>query len=42
MEEIIRERNIMKMDVIVLTERKMEGTGNEILGNYIYLYSGVK
>jgi hypothetical protein len=26
MEEIIGERNIMKMDVVVLTEKKMEGT----------------
>jgi len=33
MEEIIREINITKMDVIVLTEKK--GTASETLGNYI-------
>jgi len=27
MEEIIKERNIMKMDVVVLTERKKGGDG---------------
>jgi rRNA processing protein Gar1 len=42
MEEIIREINIMKMDVVVLTETKKKGTGNEILGNYKHLFSGVK
>jgi hypothetical protein len=38
MEEIIREMNIMKMDVVVLTETKNEGKQWEIL----YLFSGVK
>ena len=42
MEEIIREINIMKMDVVVLTETKKKGTGSEILENYIHLFSGVK
>ena len=32
----------MKMDVVVLTETKMKGTGSEILGNYIHLFSGLK
>ena len=41
MEEIIREINIMKMDVVVLTETKKKGTGSETLGNYIHLFSGV-
>jgi hypothetical protein len=42
MEEIIREVSIMKMDVVVLTERKKEGAGSETLGNYTHLFSGVK
>jgi len=44
MEEIIRELNIMNMDVVVLTETKKKGTASEILGNYIYvhIFSGVK
>jgi hypothetical protein len=29
MEEIIREMDIMKMDVVVLTETKKKGTGSE-------------
>jgi len=33
MDEIIREINIMEMDVVVLTETKKKGTGNETLGN---------
>jgi hypothetical protein len=33
MEEIIREINIMKMDVVVLTETKKKGTRSETLGN---------
>ena len=41
-EEIIREINVMKMDVVVLTETKKKGTGSETLGNYIHLFSGVK
>jgi len=35
MEEIIREINILKMDLAVLTETKKKGTGSETLGNYI-------
>ena len=35
MEEIIREINIKKMDVVVLTETKKKVTGSETLGNYI-------
>jgi len=42
MEEIIREINIMKMDVVVLTETKKKVTGSEAVGNYIHLFSGVK
>jgi len=42
LEEIIGEINIMKMDVVVLTETKKKGTGSETLGNYIQLFSGVK
>jgi len=42
MEEIIREINIVKIDVVVLTETKKERTGSETLGNYIHLLSGVK
>jgi hypothetical protein len=34
-EEIIREINIMKMDVVVLTETRKKGAGSETLGNYI-------
>ena len=42
MEEIIKEINIMKMDVIVLTETNKNGTGSEILGNYVYFFRLVK
>jgi len=42
MEETIREINVMNMDVILLTETKKKGTGNETLGDYIHLFSGVK
>ena len=42
MEEIIREINVMNVDVIVLTETKKKGTGNETLGDYIHLFSSVK
>ena len=42
MEEIIREIDIMKMDVLVLVETKKKGTGSETLGTYIHLFSGVK
>ena len=42
MEEIIREIDIMKMDVVVLRETKKKGTGSETPGNYIQLFSGVK
>ena len=42
MEEIKREIDEMKMDVLVLTERKRKGTRSEILGNYIHLSSGAK
>ena len=31
----------LKMDVIGLTETKRKGTGSEIVGGYVYLYSGV-
>jgi len=42
MEEIIIEINMMKMDMVVLTETKKKGTGSETLGNYIHLFNGVK
>jgi len=42
MEEIIRELNIIYMDVVVFTETKKKGTGSETMGNYIHLFSGVK
>jgi len=42
MEGIIREINIMKMGVVVLTKTKKKGTGSETLGNYIQLFGGVK
>ena len=32
----------MEMDVVVLTETEKKGTGSEILGNYMQLFSGVK
>jgi hypothetical protein len=28
----------MKIDMVVLTETKKEGTGSETLGNYIHLF----
>jgi len=40
--KIIREINVMNMDVIDLTETKKKGTGNEKLGDYIHIFSGVK
>jgi hypothetical protein len=33
MEEIIREVNTMKMDLVVLKETKKKGAGSEKLGN---------
>ena len=42
MEEITRELNIVKMDVVGLTETKEKGTRSETLENYIHLFSGVK
>ena len=42
MREIVREINVMNMDLVVLTETKKKGTGIETLGNYVYLFSGVK
>jgi exonuclease III len=42
MADIISEINVMKMDVVVLTETKKKGTGSETLENYIHLFSGVK
>jgi exonuclease III len=42
MEEIMREINVMCMDVVVLTEVKNNGTGNETLRNYIQFFNGVK
>jgi len=42
MEEIVREINIMKIDVVVLAETKKKGTGSKTLGNYIQLFDGVK
>jgi exonuclease III len=42
MEEIVREINITKMDILVLTETKKKGTGSETSGNCIHLFSGVK
>jgi exonuclease III len=42
MEEIISEISVMKMDVVVLTETKKKGTGNETLENYRHLFTGVK
>ena len=33
MEDIIRQLNLMNTDVIVLTETKKKGTGNETLGD---------
>ena len=40
MEEILRDIDIMKMDVVVLTEKKNKGTGSETEGNYIHLLAG--
>ena len=42
MEEVIRETDIMKIGVVVLTETKKKGAGSETYGNYIHLCSGVK
>ena len=36
------EIDIMKMDVVVLTETKKKGTGSETLENYIHLVSRMK
>ena len=41
MEEITSELGKLKMDVIGLTGTKRKGTGSEILGGYVHLYSGV-
>ena len=41
MEEITSELGRLEMDVIGLTETKQKGTGSEIVGGYVHLYSGV-
>ena len=41
MEEIMKEVDTMKLDLIILTETKKNGTGNDTLGSYIHRYSGV-
>ena len=41
MAEITSELGKLKMDVIGLIETKRKGTGSEIVGGYVHLYSGV-
>jgi len=41
MEEITLDLGKLKMDVIGLTETKRKGTGSEIVGGCVHLYSGV-
>ena len=41
MEVITSELGKLKMDVIRLTETKQKGTGSELVGGYVHLYSGV-
>jgi len=41
MEEITSKLRKLKMDVIGLKETKRKGTGSEIVGGYVHLYSGV-
>ncbi|GJQ87439.1 hypothetical protein Trydic_g19204 [Trypoxylus dichotomus] len=40
--EVFQEIRKAEIDVCVLTETKKEGTGNEIVAEYIYFYSGVQ
>jgi hypothetical protein len=40
-EEIIKGLEELKQDTTVLTQPKKKGNGTEILGPYLYLYSGV-
>lgn len=40
-EEVFRELNKLKMDIVVLSETKKKGQGSEMKGNYIHIYSGV-
>ena len=39
MEEITSELGKLKMDVIGRTETKRKGTGSEMVGGYVHLYS---
>jgi len=41
MEEVASELGKLKIDVIGLTETKRKGTGSEIVGGCVHLYSGV-
>ena len=40
--EVFQELQKMKIDICVLTETKKKGKGNEGIGEYIHLYSGVQ
>ncbi|KAL3287970.1 hypothetical protein HHI36_002426 [Cryptolaemus montrouzieri] len=40
--EVFGELKLRQMDICVLTETKMKVRGNEEIGDYIHLYSGVR
>lgn len=39
--EVFEELKKMKIDICVLTETKKKGKGNEVVGEYVHIYSGV-
>jgi len=41
MEEITSQSGKLKMDIIGPTETERKGTGSEIAGGYVHMYSGV-
>ena len=39
--EVLTEVTNKILDVVVLTETKMKGKGQELVGNYVHIFSGV-
>ncbi|XP_030762016.1 craniofacial development protein 2-like [Sitophilus oryzae] len=40
-EEITKELEVLKMDIVALTETKRKGNGTELSNNYVHIFSGV-
>ena len=41
MQEIIKEMEQLRINIASITETKKKGSGSEVIGNYLYFYSGV-